>query len=99
VIETISLVLLATERGEQPKYLKHLLRATDDLAPKRPLTKRKAETFTADYIASEKQVGKRPTMAGLERAAGKAELSGGREFLRDAFRRMEGTVGPGRPKK
>jgi hypothetical protein len=83
MIESADLVQLANERGEQPKYLKHLLRAVDDRASKRPLTKRKAETFTADYINSEKQEGKRPTMAGLERAAVKAGLRGGREYLRD----------------
>jgi hypothetical protein len=99
VIETADLVLLANERGERPKYLKHLLRATDDLASKPPLTKRKAATFTADYIANERQAERSPTIAGLERAAMKAGLRGGRQFLRDTFRRMQGWVRPGRPKK
>jgi hypothetical protein len=99
VIQTARLVLLAKEREEQPKYLKHLLRTADDRPSKRPLTTRRAETFTADYINSEKKAGRTPTMAGLERAAVKAELRGGRKFLRDTFRQMQGTVGPGRPKK
>jgi hypothetical protein len=99
VIETADLILLAKDRGEQPKYLKRLLRAADDRAWKRPLTKRRAQAFTADYINSEKQAGKRPTMAGLERAAAKAGLRGGRDLLREAFRGMQGVVRPGRPKK
>jgi hypothetical protein len=99
VIETADLVWLANDRGEQPKYLKHLLRTSGDRASKRPVTRNVAATFTAEYIATEKQTGRRPTIAGLERAAVKAGFRGGREFLRDTFRRMQGTVRPGRPKK
>jgi hypothetical protein len=99
VIEIADLVLLANERGEQPKYLKHLLRAADYRASKRRLTRNEAGTFTAEYIATEKQAGRRPTMAGLEGAAAKAKLRGGRKLLRDEFRKMQGHVGPGRPKK
>jgi hypothetical protein len=99
VIETADLVQLANERGEQPKYLRHLLTTSGDQASKRPVTRNVAATFTAEYIATEKRAGRRPTMAGLERAAADAGLRGGREFLRDAFHRLQGVVGPGRPKK
>jgi hypothetical protein len=99
VIETRYLVLLAIDRDEHPKYLRHLLRAAGDRASKRTVTREEAANFTAEYIATEQQAGRSPRLDGLERAAGKAELRGGREFLRDEFRRIQGQVKLGRPKK
>jgi hypothetical protein len=98
VIATADLAQLAIDRHERPRYLRHMLRAADDRAPKRPLTKLAADEFAADYITSEKQAGRRPTMMGLERAAADAKLRGGRAFLRDAYHRRQ-DVKVGRPTK
>jgi len=99
VIQIADLVELAKNRGERPKSLRNLLVAADEQASKRRLTKPTANKFAADYINKEKRAGRRPTMARLERAAANAKFHGGREFLRDAFRRIQGAeVKPGRPR-
>jgi hypothetical protein len=66
----------------------------------RPLTRKNAERFATEYINSEKAAGRRPTLVGLEAAARKAGLRGGREHLRDAFRHSpDVVVTEGRPSK
>jgi hypothetical protein len=66
----------------------------------RPVTQKRAERFVADYINGEQASGRRPTLSGLEAAAKKAEMHGGREYLRAAFRRSRGAeVRRGRPAK
>jgi len=64
----------------------------------KPLTRNKAHTFAADYIATEKCARRRPTSSGLEASASSAGYHGGREYLREAFRKLEG-ASRGRPKK
>jgi hypothetical protein len=63
-----------------------------------PATKKKAEGFAADFIKSERAAGRSPTLSGLEAAAKNAGMRGGREYRRDAFRRLCG-VRRGRPPK
>ena len=64
------------------------------------LTEKKAERFVANYINAEQAAGRRPTLVGLEAAAKKANMRGGREYLRAAFRRSPGVeVRRGRPPK
>jgi hypothetical protein len=99
VIRTADLVALAIERGNQPKYLRHLLERGTSIGRGKPLAERGAQKFAAEYITREKRAGRRPTMAGLERLAREAKLRGGREFLREAFRRVQGAdVRVGRPR-
>ena len=56
------------------------------IAP-RPVTENMAERLAAEYIIGEQAAGRCPSLAGLEAAAKKAEMRGGGEFLRAAFRR------------
>ena len=66
----------------------------------RPVTQKIAERFVADYINGEQASGRRPTLSGLEAAAKKAEMHGGREYLRAAFHQSSGVdVRRGRPPK
>jgi hypothetical protein len=66
----------------------------------RPVTEKIAERFVADYIFGEQAAGRCPTLVGLEAAAKKADMRGGREYLRAAFRRSRGAeVRRGRPPK
>jgi hypothetical protein len=67
---------------------------------RRSLTRKYAERFVAEYINSEKVAGRSPTLAALEDAAKKAGFHGGREYLREAFRRSpDVVVKEGRPSK
>jgi hypothetical protein len=63
----------------------------------RPLSEKAAGKFAANYIDRERLAGKHPTQSGLEAAAKEANWRGGREFLREAFRQIEG-VTRGRPR-
>jgi hypothetical protein len=66
----------------------------------RPVTPKIAERFVANYIKGEQAAGRSPTLVGLEAAAKKADMRGGREYLRAAFRRSRGAeVRRGRPPK
>jgi len=66
----------------------------------RPVTAKIAERFVANYINGEQAAGRSPTLVGLEAAAKKADMRGGRENLRAAFRRSRGAeVRRGRPPK
>ena len=66
---------------------------------RRPVTEKIAERFAAHYIKSEQAAGRSPTLRGLEAAAAKsADMHGGRDYLRNAFRRLWG-VRRGRPPK
>jgi hypothetical protein len=65
---------------------------------RRPVTPKIAERFAADYIKSEQTAGRSPTLRGFEAAAKSADMHGGREYLRAAFRRLE-RVRRGRPPK
>jgi hypothetical protein len=59
-----------------------------------------AEGFVAKFADGEKKAGRRPTLKGLEAAARKAGLRGGRQYLRDAFHRApDVVVKEGRPSK
>jgi hypothetical protein len=64
----------------------------------RPVTEKVAERLVANYIDAEQAAGRRPTLVGLEAAAKKAGMRGGREYLRAAFHRSLGVeVRRGRP--
>jgi hypothetical protein len=66
----------------------------------RPLTMKNAERFVAKFADEEKKAGRHPTLKGLEAAARKAGLRGGRQYLRDAFHRApDVVVKEGRPSK
>jgi hypothetical protein len=66
----------------------------------RRVTEKMAERFVANYINGEQAAGRSPTLVGLEAAAKKADMRGGREYLRAAFRRSRGAeVRRGRPRK
>ena len=65
---------------------------------RRPVTEKIAERFAAHYINSEQAAGRSPTLRGLEAAAKSADMHGGREYLRAAFRRSR-RVRRGRPPK
>ena len=65
---------------------------------RRPVTEKIAERFAAHYINSEQAAGRSPTLHGLEAAAKSADMHGGREYLRAAFRRSQ-RVRRGRPPK
>jgi hypothetical protein len=66
----------------------------------RSVTKKKAERFAADYISGEQASGGRPSLCGLEAAAKKAGMRGGREYRRAAFHQaLGGEVRRGRPPK
>jgi hypothetical protein len=84
-----------------PDSLRRFLQFREEpTAARRPITEKKAEHFVASYINGEQATGRRPTLSGLEAAAQKAGLRGGREYLRAAFRqspRVE--VRRGRPSK
>jgi hypothetical protein len=84
-----------------PGSLRDLVEHTSAVSVKpRPLTTKSAGRFVAEFIDREKKAGRRPTIDGLEAAAKQAGLRGGREFLRDAFRRAPGVVvKEGRPSK
>ena len=74
----------------------------DSAAPTKPrlVTRSGADKFAAEYISKEKAAGRKPTLVGLEDAAKKAGFHGGREYLRDAFRRSpDVVVREGRPSK
>jgi hypothetical protein len=64
----------------------------------RPFTEKNAARFAADYINSEQAAGRSPILRGLEAAAKSADMHGGREYLRAAFRRLR-RVRLGRPPK
>jgi hypothetical protein len=64
----------------------------------RPVTEKEAERFVTRYIDGEHAAGRSPTLVGLEAAAREAEMRGGREHLRAAFRRSQ-EVRRGRPPK
>ena len=89
-----------------PKSLRRFLQpggqptnATAPTAP-RPVTEKIAMRFVADYIHAEQAAGEFPTLVGLEAAAKRADMRGGREYLRTAFRRLRGAdVRRGRPPK
>jgi hypothetical protein len=68
---------------------------------RRPLNEKIAEKFAADYIAAKLQAGRHPTMLGLQTAAAEANFRGGRDYLREAFRKLRGPdeVRVGRPPK
>jgi hypothetical protein len=69
-------------------------------AKPQPLTRKNAERFVAEFSDGEKKAGRHPTLKGLETAARKAGLRGGRQYLRDAFHRAPGVVvKEGRPSK
>ena len=53
---------------------------------RRLVTEKIAEHFAAHYINSEQAAGRSPTLRGLEAAAKSADMHGGREYLRAAFR-------------
>jgi len=66
----------------------------------RPVTEKIAEHFVADYINGEQAAARRPTLKGLEAAAKKAHMRGGRDYLRAAFRQSASVeVRRGRPPK
>jgi hypothetical protein len=66
----------------------------------RPFTKKTAKKFAAEYIDRKKKAAERPTLMGLETAAKEANLHGGRDLLRAAFKQGVGTeVRRGRPRK
>jgi hypothetical protein len=66
----------------------------------RPVTEKIAKRFVADYIHGEQAAERSPTLVGLEAAAKKANMRGGREYLRTVFRRSRGAeVRRGRPPK
>ena len=89
-----------------PQSLRRFLQSsgepTNPKAPTgpRPVTGKIAERFVASYIKGEQAAGRSPTLVGLEAAARKADMRGGREYLRAAFRRSRGAeVRRGRPPK
>jgi len=64
------------------------------------LSRRTAERFVAEFIDCERKAGREPTLTGLEKAAKNARIRGGRDRLREAFRRTPNvTVRRGRPTK
>jgi hypothetical protein len=66
----------------------------------RPRGKRTFERFVNNYIKDEIAAGRRPTLKGLEAAAKKAHMRGGRDYLRSAFRQSASVeVRRGRPPK
>jgi len=89
-----------------PKSLRRFLQSggepTNAKAPTAPrlVTEKIAERFVANYINGEQAAGRSPTLVGLEAAAKEADMRGGREYLRAAFRRSRGAeVRRGRPPK
>jgi hypothetical protein len=84
-----------------PDSLRRFLQSgAEPTAAPRPITEKTAEPFVASYIKDEQAAGRRPTLSGLEAAAKKAGLRGGRKYLRAAFHqspRVE--VRRGRPTK
>jgi hypothetical protein len=90
IVHISDLVQLAVRRREQPKYLRHLLNF-GSRASMRPMTKTMAGKFAAEYIKREKLAGRRPTILGLERSV-EGKFRGGRDYLREAFRQIEGPV-------
>jgi hypothetical protein len=96
-IRTSVLADLAIERSDRPKYLRYLTDKLLDRPQPPPFTQKGAEQFATKYIAEEKTAGRRPTLAGLEGAARQANRRGGRDFLRRAFRQIQGPAKRGRP--
>jgi hypothetical protein len=84
-----------------PDSLRRFLQSRGEpTAARRPITEKIAERFVASYLNGEQAAGRRPTLSGLEAAAKKAGLRGGRENLRAAFRRSPRVeVRRGRPTK
>ncbi len=81
-----------------PASLRRFLRSTPTAA--RPISKKSAKRFVEDFIRVEQEAGRSPTISGLESAAKKAGLRGGREDLREAFRQSPYVeVHRGRPQK
>jgi hypothetical protein len=81
------------QSGEEPTNAKA------PTAP-RPVTEKIAKRFVADYIHAEQAAGRSPTLVGLEAAAKKADMRGGREYLRAAFHQSPSAeVRRGRPPK
>lgn len=64
----------------------------------RPMINKNAQAFVDQYIEQAMKSGKRPTLKGLEAAAKEAAFYGGREILRERFRRSC-DVRRGRPPK
>jgi hypothetical protein len=70
------------------------------LTKRRPITRKIAESFVTKYLDDEQAAGRRPTIAGLEAAAKRTGMRGGREHLRAAYRRSPRIeVRRGRPPK
>jgi hypothetical protein len=64
------------------------------------LSRRTADGFVARFIDGEREAGREPTLTRLEEAAKNAGIRGGRDLLRDVFRRTPSvTVRRGRPTK
>ena len=84
------------------RFLQSSGEPTNANAPTAPrfVTKKIAERFVANYIDGEQAAGRSPTLVGLEAAAKQANMRGGREYLRAAFRRSRGAeFRRGRPPK
>jgi len=62
-------------------------------ATSRPLTEKKAQQFTRQYLDQEKQAGREPTLSGLEGAARTSRLRGGRDYLRHEFHKLLAEAG------
>jgi len=97
--------LLSKPKREQlvPKSLRRFLQfggePTNATVP-RHVTEKIAERFVSDHVQGEQAAGRPPTLVGLEAAAKKAGMRGGRELLRAAFHRLRGAeVRRGRPSK
>jgi hypothetical protein len=86
-------------RTSPDRFKPRLARKMPAATPPGPVTEKIAERFAAEYIFAAKAAGKHPTMAGLEASALKAGKRGGRDYLRAAFRRIQGAdVRRGRPR-
>ena len=94
LIKTSDLADLAFERGERPRSLTHLL----GFNLTTPRGKPTAQQFVSQHIADANKVGRRPTMAEIEKAA-KGNIRGNRASVRNAARKMLGDVKRGRPEK
>jgi hypothetical protein len=68
----------------------------------RQVSKLSAIKLVQDYIAAESEAGRQPTQVGLENKLREDGWSGGREYLRDAFKKIQLAAGievrAGRPK-
>jgi hypothetical protein len=81
-----------------PESLQRFLQIDETSGKARPLTEKAAKRFVTDYINSEQGQGRRPTVEGAEAAAKRANLHGGRHYLRAAFNHLMGGR-RGRPAK